>query len=544
MLQDVIVSADVQNSSISNKSLNLILLSFFILLISITVFIRIRTLAVPLERDESEYAYTAQLMLKGIPPYSLAYNMKMPGIYAVYAVILAIFGQTASGIHLSVIFINIATVILLFYLVKKFFGFAAGVASASFFAILSISSSIQVSANAENFVVLPVIAAILLLYKYEEARKIWHLLLAGLLLGISFIIKQHAFGFILFSYFFIFWNQIRQKPRSINKITGIFLLYSFFIFLPFAVTCLIMYCTGVFEKFWFWTFDYAHRYVSIVTLEQGINEFKANFFPILAQSPFIWIISLIGLLCVILKKSLRKFAIISTAFLICSFLTVCPGLFFRQHYFMLLLPAVLIFAGAAIYTVQQLFKSENRKNVIAIVIIAAAWFQTFYNQKDTFLESDPVKLGNIIYSWNHVNEMAEVAKFIKANSEPNDKIAVLGSEPQIYFYAQRLSATSYIYMYPLLEPHPYAIEMQNELIYQVESAKPRFIVFVNNFYSWLPISNQKNLILEWMPKYVKYYYKKFGAVEYLPDKKTMYYWKENIPPNLEKVGVIIYERND
>ena len=43
------------------------------------VFIRIRFLAIPLERDEGEYAYAGQLMLQGIPPYRLAYNMKFPG---------------------------------------------------------------------------------------------------------------------------------------------------------------------------------------------------------------------------------------------------------------------------------------------------------------------------------------------------------------------------------------------------------------------------------------------------------------------------------
>src|SRR6476661_1403316 len=54
---------------------------------------------IPLERDEGEYAYAGQLMLQGIPPYKLAYNMKLPGTYAAYALILAVFGQTPSGIH-------------------------------------------------------------------------------------------------------------------------------------------------------------------------------------------------------------------------------------------------------------------------------------------------------------------------------------------------------------------------------------------------------------------------------------------------------------
>ena len=65
--------------------------------------IRFRLLTIPLERDEGEYAYAGQLMLQGIPPYELAYNMKFPGVYAAYALILAGFGQTPGGIHLGVL---------------------------------------------------------------------------------------------------------------------------------------------------------------------------------------------------------------------------------------------------------------------------------------------------------------------------------------------------------------------------------------------------------------------------------------------------------
>ena len=64
---------------------------FVILLAVITFFgaIRWRLLDMPLERDEGEYAYAGQLMWQGIPPYQLAYNMKLPGTYAAYDAILA-----------------------------------------------------------------------------------------------------------------------------------------------------------------------------------------------------------------------------------------------------------------------------------------------------------------------------------------------------------------------------------------------------------------------------------------------------------------------
>ena len=86
------------------------------IIIAITAGLRFRLLDVPLERDEGEYAYAGQLILQGIPPYLHIYNMKMPGIHAAYASILAVFGQTQTGIHLGLLVINTLTIILVFLL--------------------------------------------------------------------------------------------------------------------------------------------------------------------------------------------------------------------------------------------------------------------------------------------------------------------------------------------------------------------------------------------------------------------------------------------
>ena len=60
-------------------------------------YVRFRLVDMPLERDEGEYAYAGQLLLQGIPPYELAYNIKLPGTYLMYAAGMAIFGQTLAG---------------------------------------------------------------------------------------------------------------------------------------------------------------------------------------------------------------------------------------------------------------------------------------------------------------------------------------------------------------------------------------------------------------------------------------------------------------
>lgn len=61
-----------------NKLIPYICLTVILLFVTL---IRYRLLALPLERDEGEYALMGQLILKGIPPYEMAYSMKLPGTY-------------------------------------------------------------------------------------------------------------------------------------------------------------------------------------------------------------------------------------------------------------------------------------------------------------------------------------------------------------------------------------------------------------------------------------------------------------------------------
>src|SRR5262245_3429072 len=74
------------------------------------------------ERDEGEYEYAGQLILQGIPPYQLAYNMKFPGTYYAYSLILAAFGETPRGIHLGLLVVNVGTALLVFLLTRRLLG--------------------------------------------------------------------------------------------------------------------------------------------------------------------------------------------------------------------------------------------------------------------------------------------------------------------------------------------------------------------------------------------------------------------------------------
>ena len=504
---------------------------FLFLIVLSTAAIRFRLADVPLERDEGEYAYAGRLILDGIAPYSQVYNMKLPGIYAAYALILRIFGQTHTGIHLGLLIINAATTVLLFFLAKKLFGPLAGTAAAGAFALLSLSRSVHgIFANAEHFVILLAIAGILLLMHALEEQKWPSLLAAAILLGIAFLMKQHGAAFIAFAGLYLFFSQIRRKPLTGKLLAAKILLFTSGVLLPFAVTCLVLYWAGTFEKFWFWTFDYAREYISSVPPLNSLSYLKHQLTQITTETALIWILAGIGLICLFCDKKVRRHSVFVVSFLFFSILAVCPGLFFREHYFILLLPSVAMLAGIGTTCLYRFFTGSGsvlEAKVIPAALVFAVLFYTVYQQRDYFFTMDPTKVSRAIYGANPFPESLEIAEYIKRNTQKDDRIAAIGSEPQIYFYSDRRSATAYIYTYELMKIHPYALKMQNEMIQQIESAEPKFLVFVNIRTSWLPRPDSNMMILEWFEQF-KSKYEVVGIVDIISTDKTIFRWDKDV----------------
>jgi len=45
--------------------------------------------------------------------------MKLPGTYAAYALIMAVFGQTSAGIHFGALLVNSACIVLIFLITRR-----------------------------------------------------------------------------------------------------------------------------------------------------------------------------------------------------------------------------------------------------------------------------------------------------------------------------------------------------------------------------------------------------------------------------------------
>jgi 4-amino-4-deoxy-L-arabinose transferase-like glycosyltransferase len=511
---------------------------------SVVLAIRIRLLGVPLERDEGEYAYAGQLILQGVPPYTLAYNMKFPGTYAAYAAIMSICGQTITGIHLGLLLVNAAAIILIFLVGRQLANSVVGVAAAMSYAVLSVSPSVLgFAGHATHFVLLPVLGGTLLLLKATNRQAFGSLFTSGMLFGLGVLMKQPAIFFALFGAIYLISNDLHRRFRP-EKILLRTLIFSAAVILPLGITCILLWRIGLFERFWFWTIDYARQYGSLVPFSHAPRFFFYSAKEVLLAGWPIWTLAGIGIVAGLWEQRTRSIAVFLLIFLFFSALALCPGFYFRLHYFVLLLPAVSLLAGVAISRLSDL--SANRLIVvrfIPILILGLALAWPMFAARKFFFEASPADASRMIYPESPFPESIRIAEYLREHTTRNDTIAVLGSEPQIYFYSDRHSATGYIYTYGLMEPQKYASQMQQEMIRDIERAHPKFLISVVMPDSWLQRPESERLIFTWANEYTAKNYTIAGFVNMVAPDKTDYYF-DNVPQSVPQLGkyILIYQR--
>ena len=462
----------------------------------------------PLERDEGEYAYAGQLILQGIPPYALAYNLKLPGTYAAYAAIMAVFGQSAAGIRLGLLLINAATIVLVFLLAKTLAGSISGsltgfVAATTYAVLSNLPSLLGFAGHATHFVVLFALAGILVLLRALNGRRgPLVFFCSGLLLGIAFLMKQPGIAFAAFGAVYIArcsW----KRPRLLAAREAAYLAGAA---LPFALTCLALARAGVFHNFWFWTFTYAREYSSETSLAVGGQALQQSLQWVLHPFP-LWAIAEIGLVALFWDRRWRPqlFFLVTLTFF--SLMAVCAGFYFRPHYYILFLPAASLLAGLAVTSAHR-FLAQRRfpagARMVPLLIFIAACAFSLWDQRAFLFELDPAAAGQKIYAANPFAEAILAAKTVRASTTEADTIAVFGSEPEIYFYSARHSATSYIYMYDLIKTQPYQLQMRQEMMRQIAAARPRIIIYVDDWASWgWRRGQEQDEFFAWMDNYIR-----------------------------------------
>jgi hypothetical protein len=520
---------------------------FMVAVLTLMAMVRLHLLNFSLERDEGEYAYSGQLMLQGIPPYKLAFNMKFPGTYAMYALIMALFGETPAGIHFGVTIITTLTALMLYWLGKRMLDPTAGVVAATSYAVLAANTALfGLAGHATHFEAFFATAGLCLMWKTRQSVRWQTAGAAGIMCGLAVLMKQHAAVIAAWAFGVFVWdNSIKNRAAGIRAVR-IPAAFAIGAALPLGLCCLTLWCAGVFHQFWFWTVDYARQYVSIVSISDIGSQFLWSVRSMTTEDFWMWLPCLAGLGMIWFDERLRQTRGWLLGFTVASFLTTVPGFYFRTHYFLLTLPALGLLAGCTVSGACHWWRrktgatrfSQWPAGIYALLVIftviktSGAWF-AFAAQG-----------GHALYGAELFPETEPVAAYIREHSKPDAQIAVLGSEPEIYFLAHRHSATGYIYAYPLMEPQPFAGAMQRDMIREIETNAPEFVVFVNQNFSWVQAPQSDVTIFRWWNAY-KTNYATVGLVEENWPRSSRFFWGKDAAAygGLKGMGMEIFQRN-
>jgi hypothetical protein len=500
------------------------------LILTVVLYIRIRLINVPLERDEGEFAYMGQLLLQGIPPFTHAYTMKLPGASIMYAMIMFLFGQTTAAIHVGLLIVNGICIYLVYLLTYRLFDRNAAWVSCASYAVLSLSNSVNgVFAHATHFVVLFALAGFLLLLRSIEDRRISLMFISGICFGLAITMKQHAALLFIFAVVYLLWGILKNSAEDRKYSWQGVAIFLFGTIIPYALIVLLIVTLGDFTNFWFWTVQYAREYTSISSITKGFDNFKIVFGNIVKFQMTLWLIAGSGcvFLCISKRGCSDRFFVVG--FIVFSFFSICPGLYFRGHYFVMLLPAVAIMIGAGISSIGLFLSSSKAARVAPFIttsLFVAAITSCLYHEQDNFFTFTPREVSRAAYGSSPFPEALQIADYIKRHSSRADKILVLGSEPEIFFYADRLSATGHIYMYGLMEGQPYAERMQKQMIREIEAARPMYVVFVNVPTSWMVRKSSVKSVLNWANGYVGNLYEQVGVIDIISPSTTRYLWDD------------------
>lgn len=458
-------------------------------------------LSVPLERDEGEYAYIAQRALHGEVPYRDAFDQKPPGIFVIYTAIFLTLGQSTQSIHAGMALWTLASMILLYRLVSRRGGPEAGLVAALALSVMTIDPSfLGNAANTEIFMILPVIGGLLCLVPREGRPHTWRIVFAGALGATACWIKPPAVTDVTFMALWLLYLHLSEQPRRpwkrLAADAGLLVLGGLIVTVP---VLLYFLAVGAWKPFVYCVFTYNAIYT---TLDAPRLRLWPQLFwthtvrPMVAPLWPFMILAVVGFFH--LLRRARRDAVLFGGWLVFSFAGVCAGGHFREHYFIQTLPAAASLVGLATAHIarRRAGRADQKvRHAIAAGICVILVLSPVIAHRAEFFASNPLLIAHDLYGANPFDSSPAIAREIREHTTPADKVLVIGSEPQILFYANRRSATRYILFYPLAAPPHRGLQRElDATLREIAAADPKYIVDVgriNTSFLFSPRTNRQ-----------------------------------------------------
>ncbi len=464
-------------------------LLLIVVLVACLVLLTASTFLTPVSNDAGAYLTIAAGWLAGRLPYQTLFDHKTPGIYVLYALILALSGRSLVVVQLVQLASQIACAGLVAWVAWRQWSWLAG-ALAGLLMLYGSAAFSGPHLTTEAWVALCIAAGLAaLLWRKGIPAANWVWLAAGLCIGLAALFKQTG---LLTLAAFAGWAWLQGDGW--RGATSRWLLLLAGCFLPIAITVVYFAAHGALDDLWrdaVWVNLTNYPRLSPLTLVRG-NLVNLRGFPLL------WLGVLLALIFArpVLRRSRQPDA---ATLLWLTLLTGLLPLLHRSygHYVLQALPPATILAGAGLaggwhwleakvrgsesvdadhrgHGGAQFASSPRRRGssvVLAVALIGVIALA---------LIDLPRWPRYLAYTGDLVRTQDRAAAAVERLTQRDEPILVVTDSPQLYFLSSRQPPTRWQYLLPV----NYTPERETELASLITSHAVRIVVTDSADQSW------------------------------------------------------------
>lgn len=443
------------------------------LLAGLAAVTRISSWRKPLGTDSGQYLYIGDLVLHGDTPYVDAVNNKGPMTYLLFAVIRLGAGTSMTAVRLSLLVFAVVAALALGAYVARLATREAGVLAAIAFALFAGLPAMQGDdPNTEQYGIAFIVAA---WWMATHAGARWALG-AGASIAAA-VAMNPAFAIGLPFVAFELWRAragapVRERLRRIalGVVGGIALAGPILLWLVLR---------GAFDDMWELVVEYAYARTDgsfdrgavppsepLVDQPSGdgggggggdredvfgppgrIDEWRYGTWALPERG--LWIVGVAGLLLACTDRRLRRAALPLLAWVVACWARVKGATYeFPHHYY----PVVPALAGGLALGVARLWGLMPRRALAryAVAVVAFAvplWLWVGDREREALDYPPGLRWGSQFESFALAYPVAE---FLREHTRPDERILVVGTDPEVYWVADRRANTPYFDVFPLL----------------------------------------------------------------------------------------------
>lgn len=447
-----------------------------------TLVLGVSTLAYPmLGTDAGVFSYVGNTILEGGLPYRDAWDPTGPAVYFVYAGKSALLGDSDLSIRFFDLIWQLCAALAVMHIGLRAFGLrVVGLSAGVLYVVAYYSRYFPDMAGPDALVTLPLALAILFCLKAIDIDRLRSWALAGALVGVAALFKL-PMGL---AGIFMILAAVMAKPLDLARISRRLVSLALGFAIPLFLCAGYFALRGGLHDLLLTLFVLGPEYVERARAEPSVaclvdRAVRLSLIPLYVMATLVlgWLALSIG------NRRRRSLPLLLIAgwCAITVFILVWHGKYNTAHSLPLIAPLALLSAHAvhSLFFAGRMFSSLLRAMSLALIGLALLLPVVERGRRNLIFSVGAVSGRPELTHWFNLRTWDDLAKYLAANTSPEETVFLWGNQSSIYVDANRRSPTRFIHIYFLSMPWR-SMPLRATFLEEFNANRPTYFVLVKD----------------------------------------------------------------